>query len=571
MKQRKFKVLIIDDNDAYLGSLTTHVRDMLGFDVIPMVSGEDAFDELGDEGISTIDVAIVDYNLPGGMNGIEIGKKLYEINSKIFSVLLSADVSDKEINIAYDNNFFYVARKSDDDKETLNVIFNMAKAHFQRFNENIENVLYHLRQRARKRQIFEYEHGVALNPFDDDDFEVKVKFNLDDKVIGEHEVLKLIKRRFIPNYGKSDDVILISGDNGTGKELIAKTIHSVNFKDESNFLVIHCGSLVSDAAFVELFGTEYYDATGRKINRKGKLENLEKGGTLYLDEIGDLNDSAQTRFLRLFQERAFNRMSGGEKINLHRVKIVCSTSKNISELIAKDTFKKGLYHSISGFFPRLPNLSEIAENNPEDFKALVNHFCSDMDEDIFTESAIDKLVRHNWEGNIRELRQFIQFVKTIFQDKIPITLQRLHAILNYWEQRGATANATAFSEKEPSNTEGGVKQKGNKLWSINEKEKELEWYKSTVEFLDDLLLCIDEARGISKKGKPTQTQVGTLMIQKFREKHFPNAKSENYQNIYDKLRTDTCLRVLKDIYKENTIKYEPITTLFETQTAEIFK
>ena len=202
--------------------------------------------------------------------------------------------------------------------------------------------------------------------------------------------------------------VLITGSNGTGKELVAHQIHEKSHRAKGPFVEVNCAAIPSELIESELFGHEKGSFTSAIKQKKGDFE-LANGGTLFLDEIGDMSLSAQAKVLRALQENKITRV-GGEKDIPVDVRVIAATNKNIREEIEKNNFREDLYHRLSVILIHVPPLHE----RKEDIPLLVDHFiteiCSNQGKPklIFEPESMDELMKIRWSGNIRELRNVVE-------------------------------------------------------------------------------------------------------------------------------------------------------------------
>jgi two-component system nitrogen regulation response regulator NtrX len=202
--------------------------------------------------------------------------------------------------------------------------------------------------------------------------------------------------------------VLITGDNGTGKELVAKWLHEKSERSSMPFIEVNCAAIPSELIESELFGHEKGAFTSAIKQRKGKFEQAD-GGTLFLDEIGDMSLSAQAKVLRALQENKISRVGNDKDISVN-VRIIAATNKNLREEIEKNNFREDLYHRLSVILIHVPSLNDRKDDIPE----LANHFneliCSEygMPVKIIKDEAIAELKKINWTGNIREFRNVLE-------------------------------------------------------------------------------------------------------------------------------------------------------------------
>jgi len=219
-------------------------------------------------------------------------------------------------------------------------------------------------------------------------------------------ILDLIQQ--IKMAGPSQGRVLISGENGTGKELVARMIHAESQRSEAPFLEINCAAIPINLIESELFGYEKGAFTGAQRQKKGQFE-LAHGGTLFLDEIGDMSLSTQSKVLRVLQDQVFYRVGGGERIKVN-VRVIAASNKILSEEIKKETFREDLYYRLNVIPLHVPPLRE----RPEDIPRLVTHFMEELSQEQglkpkkIDEDAYDLMKQYRWPGNVRELRNITE-------------------------------------------------------------------------------------------------------------------------------------------------------------------
>ena len=227
------------------------------------------------------------------------------------------------------------------------------------------------------------------------------------EIVGESEAIKHIKD-VISRVAATDARVLITGSNGTGKELVAHNLHSQSLRASMPFIEVNCAAIPSELIESELFGHEKGSFTSAVKQHKGKFEQAD-GGTLFLDEIGDMSLAAQAKVLRVLQENKLMRVGGDKDISVN-VRVIAATNKNLTEEIAKGTFREDLYHRLSVIVIHVPTLAERADDIP----LLVTHFIhkicdeSGKPEPKVEPAAYDELKRLPWTGNIRELRNVVE-------------------------------------------------------------------------------------------------------------------------------------------------------------------
>jgi transcriptional regulator with GAF, ATPase, and Fis domain len=226
-------------------------------------------------------------------------------------------------------------------------------------------------------------------------------------IIGETAGIMKIKQ-MIEKVAPSDARVLITGENGTGKELVARSLHDLSERKDAPFIEVNCAAIPSELIESELFGHEKGAFTSAVKQKKGKFE-LASGGTLFLDEIGDMSASAQAKVLRALQENVIQRV-GGEKDIRVNARVVAATNKDLRKEIEAGNFREDLYHRLAVILIHVPSLNERRDDIP----LLAEHFmtmvCSEhgISRKSFSKEALASLQELNWTGNIRELRNIVE-------------------------------------------------------------------------------------------------------------------------------------------------------------------
>lgn len=227
------------------------------------------------------------------------------------------------------------------------------------------------------------------------------------QIIGESKAINDIKE-MIAKVAPSDARVLITGGNGSGKELVARQIHQHSPRADKPFVEVNCAAIPSELIESELFGHEKGAFTSAIKQRKGKFEQAD-GGTLFLDEVGDMSLSAQAKVLRALQENKINRVGGDKDIKVN-VRVLAATNKDLREEIKENRFREDLFHRLSVILIHVPSLNE----RKDDIPLLTNYFVDQLVNEqgllkkVFSDEAIKALQEVNWTGNIRELRNIIE-------------------------------------------------------------------------------------------------------------------------------------------------------------------
>jgi len=362
------KILVIDDERSIRNTL----KDILEYEKYEVDLAED-----GNKGIEMIrsaeyDVVLCDIKMPG-LDGIEVLERLVVLAPDTPIVMISGHGNiDTAVDSIKKGAFDYIEKPLDLNRLLITIRNAMDKSNL-----------------VTETRI------------------LKKKVNQKYEIVGEsaaiNEVIQMADR-----VAPTDARILITGSNGTGKELVARRIHDQSNRASGPFVEVNCAAIPSELIESELFGHEKGAFTSAVKQRKGKFEQAT-GGTLFLDEIGDMSLSAQAKVLRALQENVISRVGGDKHIKVD-VRVVAATNKNLSEEIDAGKFREDLYHRLSVILIKVPTLNERLEDIP----LLANHFiaqiCNEygMSTKSITESAIAELQKLNWTGNIREFRNVIE-------------------------------------------------------------------------------------------------------------------------------------------------------------------
>ncbi len=226
-------------------------------------------------------------------------------------------------------------------------------------------------------------------------------------MIGNSKAILDIKD-IIEKVAPTDAKVLVTGGNGSGKELVAKWLHEKSNRSSGPLIEVNCAAIPSELIESELFGHEKGSFTSAIAQRKGKFE-LAEGGTLFLDEIGDMSLSAQAKVLRALQENKITRVGGDKEIKVN-VRVVAATNKNLEKEIEKENFRRDLFHRLNVIPIHVPSLDERKEDIPLLSDYFLDLICEEMGiaKKLITDEAIAALQNRNWHGNIREFRNVIE-------------------------------------------------------------------------------------------------------------------------------------------------------------------
>ena len=237
------------------------------------------------------------------------------------------------------------------------------------------------------------------------------------KIVGESEAIKHV-RDVIARVAPTDARVLITGSNGTGKELVAHNLHQQSNRAGAPFIEVNCAAIPGELIESELFGHEKGSFTSAIKQHKGKFEQAD-GGTLFLDEIGDMSLAAQAKVLRVLQEKKLNRVGSDKDIEVN-VRVIAATNKNLTDEIAKGNFREDLYHRLSVILIHVPPLSERVDDIPLLVDYFIEQICSEsgMPRRKVEPAACKELQKMPWTGNIRELRNVVERLLILCGDTI---------------------------------------------------------------------------------------------------------------------------------------------------------
>ncbi len=248
------------------------------------------------------------------------------------------------------------------------------------------------------------------------------------EMIGESEAIMKVKD-MIEKVAPTDARVLIQGGNGTGKELVARSLHQKSLRSQMPYIEVNCAAIPSELIESELFGHEKGSFTSAIKQHKGKFEQAD-GGTLFLDEIGDMSLSAQAKVLRVLQEKKLSRVGSDKDITVD-VRVIAATNKNLREEIAKGTFREDLYHRLSVIVITVPSLDDRKSDIPLLVDYFINQICAESGKSTrpIEPEAMQLLVDRSWTGNIRELRNVVERLLILSGSTITADDVRAYALL----------------------------------------------------------------------------------------------------------------------------------------------
>ena len=370
----KRTILVVDD-EKYIREGLVAALEMDGYTGLQAQDGEEAWRMITAE---PVDMVITDLRMPG-MGGSELLKKIYTTYPTIPVVVLTGHGTIEDAVTAMQNGAVdFLTKPVNLDHLSVLIKRSLAGKDMAEKNRELRTELENMR---RKNGFF--------------------------KIIGKSpKIQKLIET--IQQIAPSRVSVLITGESGVGKELVADAIVSCSDRRDKPFIKVHCAALNSNLLESELFGHVKGAFTGAVADKKGRFE-LADGGTIFLDEIGEIDQGTQIKLLRVLQEREFEKV-GGEKTIKTDVRVIAATNRNLQEEIAKGNFREDLYYRLNVMTLDVPPLRERKEDIFLLATSFLNEFCKENKKTIegFSNEARSAIAGYDWPGNIRELRNCVE-------------------------------------------------------------------------------------------------------------------------------------------------------------------
>ena len=363
-------ILVIDDDRPIRSTLT----EILEFEKFKVESAEN-----GEEGVSKIeqgnfDLVLCDIKMPK-MDGIEVLEKSLELKPDLPVVMISGHGTiETAVEAIKMGAFDFIAKPLD-----------------------LNRLLVTVRNALDRNELVEETKSLRK----------KVHHSKLTDIVGESPAIMEVKA-MIEKVAPTDARVLITGGNGTGKELVARNLHQNSPRKKAPFIEVNCAAIPSELIESELFGHEKGAFTSAVKQKKGKFEQAE-GGTLFLDEIGDMSASAQAKVLRALQENKISRV-GSEKDIKVNVRVLAATNKDLKKEISEGNFREDLYHRLSVILIHVPALKDRKDDIPLLVDFFLDRICTEqsMPTKAIDQAAIKALQNFDWTGNIRELRNVVE-------------------------------------------------------------------------------------------------------------------------------------------------------------------
>jgi len=379
----KPRILIVDDEPSMREMLRIVLR-RDGYDVTVAANGTEAVELLGRE---RIDLLISDIRMPD-INGVDVLRAAKETNRDIIAFMMTAFAStDSAVEAMRLGAVDYFTKPFSMDELRLKV-----RTHLEALRLKQENVLL--------KRALNTTHEFC-------------------NIIGRSDaMLELFK--MIETIAKTNSTVLITGESGTGKDLVARAVHYNSLRRDHPFVALNCGGLPETLLESELFGHMRGAFTGADTNKKGLVEVAERG-TIFLDEIGEMNQAMQVKLLRVLQDRRFRRLGGTEEVQAD-IRVIAATNQDLEKMVAEGRFREDLYYRINVIQVHLPPLRDRREDVP----LLAEHFLAKYAQGVekpvraISHEALELLAAYGWPGNVRELENVIE--RAVALEQTPVVL-----------------------------------------------------------------------------------------------------------------------------------------------------
>jgi two-component system, NtrC family, response regulator AtoC len=378
MSERPVKIFVVEDNEWYNKLLVYTLSLIPDYQVKSFFNARDFLNSLHE----LPDIVTLDYRLPD-ISGLEVLKRIRKENSEIQVILISEQEDiDLVVTLLKEGAYDYITKSPDIKDRLLNTIQNLRK------DIVLKNEISSLRKEIQKKYSFR-QSLLGESPA------IKSVFELIDKALD------------------TNITVIITGETGTGKELVAKAIHYNSKRKDKSFVAVNVPAIPSELIESELFGHEKGAFTGASFRRIGRFEEAD-GGTLFLDEIGEMEQNLQSKLLRVLQEKEIVRIGSNKPVKTD-CRIIAATNKNLKEEVKKGKFREDLYYRLLGLPIELPPLRERANDILILARHFIDSYCKENDLPLKKLSAEvqKKLLSYSFPGNVRELKSLVELAATL--------------------------------------------------------------------------------------------------------------------------------------------------------------
>ncbi len=397
------RILIIDDEISIQESLAGVLEDE-GFSAMSVSSAEEGLELLE---TTNVDLVLLDVWLGDNMDGMTALEKIHGLYSLPIIMISGHGSIETAVQATRKGAFDFIEKPLSYDKIILAVTNGLRFARLEQ-----ENLL--LRQGSAQKSI----------------------------LTGESQAIQGLKRQ-IDMVAPTDAWVLIRGDHGTGKELVAQSIHRASASSDQPMIEVNCAAIPEELIESELFGHEKGSFTGAHVSKRGKFDQAD-GGILFLDEIGDMSLNTQAKILRILQEQKFERVGGNKTIKVN-VRVLAATNKNLEEEIEAGNFRADLFWRLNVVPIHVPKLCDRLEDIPLLVEALMKLLVGrGIKHKEFSPDAYQALMEHHWPGNVRELRNFIERLAIMCQEAT-ITAVHIRMFLDPKQQSGLVGGVSGLN------------------------------------------------------------------------------------------------------------------------------
>jgi two-component system response regulator AtoC len=378
MSEKPFKIFVVEDSEWYNRLLVHTLSLNPDYEIKSFLNGKDFLNCL----FESPDIITLDYRLPD-FTGLDLLKRIREENSDSQVILISEQEDiDTVVSLLKMGAYDYISKSEDIKDRLLNTV------------KNIRNGI------GLKREITTLRR------------EVQKKYSFRESILGESPAIKTVYD-LIDKALSTNITVIISGETGTGKELVAKAIHYNSRRKDKSFVTVNVAAIPSELIESELFGHEKGAFTGAAYRRIGRFEEAD-GGTLFLDEIGEMEMSLQAKLLRVLQEKEIVRIGSNKPVKTD-CRIVVATNKNLKDEVKKGNFREDLYYRLFGLTIELPPLRERANDILILARHFIGRFCEENSIPLkkLSVASQKKLMNYEFPGNVRELKSVVELAATI--------------------------------------------------------------------------------------------------------------------------------------------------------------
>jgi two-component system, NtrC family, response regulator AtoC len=378
MTERPVKIFVVEDNEWYNKLLVYTLSLNPDYEIRSFFNARDFLNCLSE----SPDIVTLDYRLPD-LSGLDVLKRIRQENDDIQVILISEQEDiDLVVTLLKMGAYDYITKSNDIKERLLNTIQNLTK------------------DISLKKEISTLKK------------EVQKKYSFRQTILGESSAIKNVYE-LVDKALETNITVIISGETGTGKELVAKAIHYNSKRKDKPFVAVNVPAIPSELIESELFGHEKGSFTGASFRRIGRFEEAD-GGTLFLDEIGEMEQNLQTKLLRVLQEKEIVRVGSNKPIKTD-CRIITATNKNLKEEVRKGKFREDLYYRLLGLPIELPPLRERASDILILARHFMESFCKENNLPLkrLTPEAQKKLMNYSFPGNVRELKSLVELAVTL--------------------------------------------------------------------------------------------------------------------------------------------------------------